>query len=87
MSNGCSFLSHVAGHPPPLGLTSGHRAPCWAVKAHEPPTWTEGCAIGDRIEGRYGHTAVMDGDGKMWVFGGDSGDDNGQQPQVEEVCF
>lgn len=34
------------------------------------PTWTTPSPSGTSQQARNGHTAVMDGDGKMWVFGG-----------------
>lgn len=36
-----------------------------------PPTWTSPTTSGDSPGARFGHSAVMDGTGKMWIFGGD----------------
>ena len=35
-----------------------------------PPRWTSPATNGESPAGRFGHSAVMDGTGKMWIFGG-----------------
>lgn len=46
-----------------------HRFTCCKVPA---PLWVSPTTGGNTPPGRYGHTAVMDLDGKMWIFGGAS---------------
>eukprot|EP00913_Durusdinium_trenchii_P009172 g8621.t1 len=59
---------------------------CYLDTEAIPPSWT--CPVvtsGESPSGRYGHSAVLDPEGKMWIFGGRSSSSSSRL--LNDVCF